>query len=47
MLYRTGFRYGDLGVASAVAWIMTIVTLVISYWAIRRMYGALWRSQAG
>jgi multiple sugar transport system permease protein len=45
LLYRVGFRYGDLGPASAIAWIMTIATLLVSLWAIQRMYQALWRHQ--
>jgi multiple sugar transport system permease protein len=44
-LYRTGFRYFDFGAASAIAWIMTLATLAVSYWAVKAMYAALWRAQ--
>ena len=43
-LYRTGFRYWEFGMASAVAWIITVATLVLSLPAMRMMFVALWRS---
>ncbi len=42
-LYRIGFRYWNIGEAAAIAWLMTLGTLAVSYYAIRRMYAALWR----
>ncbi|HUV06714.1 MAG TPA: sugar ABC transporter permease [Spirochaetia bacterium] len=37
-LYRTGFRYFELGKAAGVAWIMVIVSLLIGAYYIRIMY---------
>jgi len=37
-LYKTGFRYFSFGAASAVAWIMLIITAVLSVAIVRRMY---------
>jgi multiple sugar transport system permease protein len=42
-LYRTAFRYWNIGEAAALAWLMTIATLLLSLYIIRHMYAALWK----
>lgn len=44
-LYRTGFRYWNIGEASALAWIMAIGTLLLAFHAMKSMYAAMWRAR--
>jgi multiple sugar transport system permease protein len=42
-LYRTAFRYGDFGTASATGWIMVLVTMLLASFYIRAMYRGVFK----
>jgi len=44
-LYRYGFRYHELGVASATGWAMVLASLIISIFYLRQMYKRMFSNE--